>query len=46
MYCRALQQERAVSDDEGSQFSSVTENVSRLRVVHKAFKAMMVNCYN
>ena len=43
LYCRALQQELAVSDDEGSQFSSLTENVVRLRVVNKDFKAMMVN---
>ena len=38
-----MQQELAVSDDEGSQFSSLTENVVRLRVVNKDFKAMMVN---
>jgi len=42
-YCRALQLELAVNDDEGSQFSSLTENVVGLRVVNKVFKAMMVN---
>ena len=42
MYCRPLQEELAVSSDEGSQFSSPTENVARLRMVDKAFKAMMV----
>lgn len=42
MYCRPLQEELAVSSDEGSQFSSPTENVVRLRVVDETFKAMMV----
>ena len=40
-YCRALQEEIEVSDDEHSQQLSATENVVRVRVLLGEFKPMM-----
>ena len=40
-YCRALQEEIEVSDDEHSQQLSATENVVRVQVLLGEFKPMM-----
>ena len=41
LYCRALQEQIEISDDEQSQEESSTENVVRVRVLHEVFKPMM-----